>query len=202
MKKLLLLFLLITTTFSYSQESENEKNFKIQKGSWNYSGQISFSGFSDANTNEIGGDLNAQIGYTIKDNLVIGLGFGANRSRVPLLDNAIQSVQKELGISAYTFVKKYIPISEKLAFSLQGELRYSYLEGLDNNRVTISERDRYSIGIRPGLTYFLSKNVALSANFGFLGYALTNDINTNQNAHSYGFNFDATNITFGILLNF
>lgn len=62
MKKLLLFFLLITTTFSYSQESENEKNFKIQKGSWNYSGQISFSGFSDANTNEIEGDLNAKIG--------------------------------------------------------------------------------------------------------------------------------------------
>ena len=200
MKKLLFFFVLVTTTISYSQE-KNEK-FKIEKGSWNYSGQLSFNGFTNENNNEIGGDINAQIGYSINDNLVIGLGFGANRSRVPLMDNAIQNNQREMGLSAFAFIKKYIPITDKLAFSLQGELKYSYLEGLDNNIVTSFEKDRFSLGIRPGLTYFLSKNVAITSNFGFLGYALTNDRATNNNTHSYGFNFDATNLSFGILLNF
>ena len=200
MKKLLFFFVLITTTISYAQE-KNEK-FKIEKDSWTYSGQLSFSGFKNENTNEIGADLNAQIGYSINDNLVIGIGLGANRSRVPLLDNAIQANRNENGISAFAFIKKYIPISDKLAFSLQGEMKYSYLEGLDNNSVSIFDKDRYSIGIRPGLTYFLSKNVALTTNFGFLGYALTNERGSNEKTHSYGFNFDATNISFGLLLNF
>lgn len=197
--KLLLILLSLITVNTFAQEKEK---FKIEKGSWNYSGQLSLN-FSAVNGGfDFVGDIKAQVGYTIKDNLVLGIGLGSFNSDFPLLDNSNNSFEMS-GASVFTYLKKYYPISEKLAFTLQGEIKYSFEENEINYLTApVIKNDVFSIGVRPGFTYFLSKNIALETNLGFVGYSFTHERTLNNNTHKFGLDLDATNVTFGVLFNF
>jgi len=193
MKKLLLITFLSSIIFTYGQNKEGK--FAIEKGTWNYEGQFSLN-FIDAAPRGI------QVGYTFKDNWVIGLGLEDINTAI----SPKQPTFVEQGGSAYAFVKKYFPIGKKLAFSIQGNIGYTRLnrglkfgDALDRT----DNINQYSLNLRPELTYFLSKNVAVKMGFGSIDYGFRNFDTNNSNTSYFDFNtLDPAHYTFGIILNF
>ena len=203
MKKLLLSTMLFALSFAYGQE-EKEK-LTIEKGTWYTSANFSIG----HNSNEFEGspetskyfnfNFSPKAGYTINDNLIIGLGVGYGYSK----SESGTEIGKGNSYQVFPYVKKHFPLGKKLTISLQGEFSYSYSDYSSNINSTPYERstNQYFVGIRPGLTYFLNKNIALEANIGSLGYSKTDQDESNfpdRESDSFQFNINSTDLMFGL----
>lgn len=169
MKKLLFIAIFLISNILIGQ-GENEK-FTIEKGLWNIEGNFSLNFRNSKNYDY---DLKyfnlgffPKLGYSINDNLIIGIGLGYQYSKTE--DENTQNFNNESTInrySIYPYIKKYIPLGKKLAFHVQGEAKYSNFKNKDES--TDDEYKNYSffIGLRPGISYYLSEKILLQTNFG------------------------------------
>ncbi|CAL2091146.1 outer membrane beta-barrel protein [Tenacibaculum sp. 190524A02b] len=220
MKKVFLIVMILGFGIANGQEKNNKKT--ISKGTWHLAGGISLNSSNNsyenfdfnqqADSDSFGFNFSPKIGYTISNNLVVGLGlrYGYHQHENRNIDNSTLNNNSTNVNNSFTiapYIKKYFSISERFLLSLQGELSYLYsqskLKNSINNRENKNGFDRYSIGIRPGVTYFVSKNIALEANLGFLGYTTSSPKNyENRNVkasnNNFSFNFNSSNIVFGV----
>jgi hypothetical protein len=209
MKKLLFITILLISNILIGQE-ERQK-FKIYKGLWNIEGNISLDFGNTKNYEPIDYNLelksfnfrfSPKLGYSINDNLIIGIGLGYHyyKSEGETYEN-FNNNRTINGYSFYPYLKKYIPIGKKLAFHIQGEARFSNDFYKSENRNTKFKNNSIFIGLRPGISYNLSKEILFQANFGALGYyngtTKTNDIITNK-SNSFNFNFSSSELLFGL----
>lgn len=89
------------------------------------------------------------------------------------------------------FLRFYKGLVENLGLYLQGEFSYSR----ESSNVSIEEepeltntQNQYLVGIRPGLTYFMSKKLASETSIGSLGYSKFDSDGSNSGTLS-GSNF-------------
>lgn len=163
MKKLLCITLLIATPyFAFSQ---------IQKGNYLLEGAISYAKteFEDQLNTRFGTDLS--FGYFIseKTSLNISLGYDSDKNDIPSLVD-VSSNSFSYGL----FSRTYFLISEKFYWSLEGFVSLSDGKQEDNSGIPVEvSRNDLTIGIRPALTYLLSKKFALNLHFGLLSYQHT-----------------------------
>ncbi|KAB1154570.1 porin family protein [Tenacibaculum aiptasiae] len=212
MKKLLLCTMLIALSFAYGQESTKKEKLTIQKGTWYLNGGMSLvSNNSKSNQNmeksdQIGFNFSPKIGFSINNNLIIGLGLGYNYHKNDLNFTNTKNFTKNESYSIFPYIKKYFSLGQKLAFTLHGEFRYTYSKYENDynslNNTNLSKANYYFIGIRPGITYFLNKKIALEANIGALGYTKSNHThfpnNSIQEIDNFNFNLNSSNLNFGI----
>lgn len=208
MKKLLFITLLFLNGVAIAQNeiSEKEKT-NIKKGTWSFGGQLLFgSSGSEFENNEITQNsdsfrlsINPEIGYAVQKNLIIGLGLGYT-----YLENNNTNTNNNNAYSIYPYIKKFIPVNDKLLFSLRGEIRFSKtdFENSGNSFSNIDNNQSFFAGFRPGITYFVSKNLALEANIGALGYSRSNRESEFGNqikvtTESFSFDFNSNNLLFG-----
>ena len=181
MKKLLLITILFFNGITIAQNADSEKEkITITKGTWSIGGQTSLNIFdNESNNNNITDSANGvsfsltpDVGYVIKNNLILGLGLGYGYSESEN-DNSGNSFYRNTFIVS-PYIQKFYPINNKLFFTLRGELKYSrsnlknYSSSFNNST---SNRSNYFAGIRPGVSFFVSKKIALDATFGALGYS-------------------------------
>lgn len=223
MKKVLLITALFSVGLISAQESQKEKLI-IEKGIWNVGGNFSFGIAKNDTKDESQSSENENtfisffpnIGYAVGKNIITGLSFGYGYAKSEALfatdgttDNFNSNDRRTLTIAPY--VRGYLPMGKKLAVYAQGELGFSNIKNKNYNQNTnlpINESDsnNYFIGIRPGITYFVSKKLALESGIGFLGYSKTDsefnsDSGTfNQTAESSSFNFslNSSDLFFGL----
>ncbi|WP_272150288.1 hypothetical protein [Tenacibaculum aiptasiae] len=214
MRKTLFIAMSLFLSFAYGQEKEN--SFTIPKKTWYVNGSVSLSNQSMKNatinseTNLSTYSFSPTIGYTISNNLVLGLGLGytynSYESLAPPTSSAVSFKSNFGNFQIFPYIKKYFAVGSKLALSLQGEARYSNGENLIQhiNGPGTTDYENYFIGIRPGITFTLNKNFALEANIGSLGYSYSSSTN---NFYSYKtttsrFNLDlsTSNIFFGLAI--
>ncbi|APZ44978.1 hypothetical protein BW723_01145 [Polaribacter reichenbachii] len=202
MKKLLLITLLIANTI-YAQEKKEKVN--ILKNTWLIGGKISLSSTNaettDNNTSKgYGISLNPEIGFTIKNNLVLGLGLGYDYYKNENTDALNYSRSRNV-LSIAPYVKKFIPINSHLLFSLKGEARFSTDENKNSDSTNLSRNKTFFVGFRPGITYFLSKRISLDANIGSIGYSHFNrKYDTNDETYksnSFNLNLNSSDFLFG-----
>lgn len=208
MKKLLLFTMLFALSFSYAQEKNKKLN--IKKGTWSLSGETSFSFNNNKADNQVYEDKSylfnfaPKIGYTISDNLILGVGIGYGYGDSKSTNPSNTYERKNYSMSIFPYIKKHFSVGKKVTLSLQGEFKYSHTKYEDEQNNSLNNNDSktnaYSIGIRPGITYFLNKKLALEANLGFLGYTRTNYDNNSYkgNNSSFNFNFNPSNLMFGL----
>ena len=178
MKNFLFIAMLFVCTFIFWQHT-NEKLI-IPNGTWNFGGNISFNtskeqgGFflENSERKSLAINFEPKLSYAIKNNLFIGIGLGYGYSEYEYMpsDLAEGSISTINVWSIVPNVKKYFPVGEKLTLNLLGEFRYSSSKNNNDNSDYDSSGNNYFIGIRPGITYFLNKKIALDANIGSLGY--------------------------------
>lgn len=213
MKKLFFIAAIIVYGVSFGQEL-NEKLI-IEKGTFNIGGKaslnfnnsenINVSSKSDHNSFEI----SPNFGYTIKNNLMIGLGLGYlySKSKNYNVDNSIEERSRSIieGVSVFPYVKKYISLGAKLLMHVQGEFKYSEYKakGGSSNMLNDSNdiRNTIFVGFRPGISYFFSKKLALETNFGAMGYTKFKNNYPNGGGYkssSFSFNLDSSDLQFGL----
>ncbi|WP_303318025.1 outer membrane beta-barrel protein [Flavivirga abyssicola] len=213
MKKLFFIAAIIIYGAAFGQESS--KKLVIEKGTFNIGGKASFSFSNYENEDDIPKDkysefgITPNFGYALKNNLIIGLGVGYSygESENYRINNSIVHRYDATfnRFSIFPYIKKYFPLGNKLTLFLQGEVNYSEnktkrsnSEFLNNND---DSRNTFFAGFRPGITYFLSKKLALEANLGSLGYnkAKHNYGSNNSNkSESFNFNLNSSNLQFGV----
>ena len=158
------------------------------------------------------------IGYILKDGLEAGISFrlssSLNESYHYYLNedgrgelySMNESKDKSFAISPY--LKKYFSLSDKIAFT--GEAYISFSKGksrYQNEVVDHSSTDSknnntgFGVGLRPGITFFPTDKIGLSANFGHLGYNHTTynneEFDFKSKSSDFGLNLSGNTLTFG-----
>ena len=198
--------------FGITYGQEKQEKFTIQKKTWSIEGDFSmnYSDSEDMNNGYLDKQNNFNIGffpklgYAIKDNLIVGLGLGYRYYKIKS-DN-INDFYYNNSLNSYSinpYIKKYIPIGKNLAFNIQGEMKFSTDKNKHSQLNTDFKMNTIFIGIRPGITYRLSKKVAIQTNIGSLGYtnmqSKINDIK-DLKSNSFNLNFNTSDLYFGITL--
>ncbi|WP_178984632.1 porin family protein [Winogradskyella helgolandensis] len=216
MKTQMTILLCLLTSIIFSQEKNED--FLIEKGLWSIEGEFSINSINSDYPNDIGNiareDFNfniaPKVGYIISDNLILGLGIGYSYLKTEFENENSNDLNindsKTNSIEFFPYIKKFFPVSKKLALHLQGETRFTFRKNTfinyyNDERVNNSEL--LFIGIRPGISYNMSKNILLQANVGSLGYqhasSEVDDVET-EKSNSFGFNFNTSNLTFGLTI--
>ncbi|WP_405606961.1 outer membrane beta-barrel protein [Polaribacter sp. Asnod1-A03] len=193
MKKLILITAILFYGITNAQE----------KGTWVFGGELNFSNgendYQDSTSDFKAFRVTAKTGYVFtKTNLELGLGLGYSTSKN-------ESYDYENKYNSYTispYIKKYLPINDTFSFFLQGEVAFSnYNREESGNYSNDIDRNDLFIGIRPGFVFFVTKNIALNANIGALGYN-TNKYETDNltevKSNSFNFNLNSSNLIFGL----
>lgn len=217
MKKVLLLTALLCVGIIKAQEDTKDK-FILEKGTWNLSGNFAF-GFNDGDSNGIDTssdenttfiEISPTVGYFFNNNFQVGLGlgYGYRDSDFEFVNNGaiINRNIEDHTFSVYPYARKYFGLKKNFAFYLQGEGRYSR-SSREQNLTEIpdtdfdSSSDSFFIGIRPGLTFFVSNSFAFETTLGSLGYTHTSfddDGNTTGDFKSFDFNLSSSDLFFGL----
>lgn len=198
-----------------AQAQNDDERFVIEKGTWYTSGNLSvFNSQSESENLDFGRNQEASgftispiLGYTLNKNFIVGTGvsYSSRKSDLENLERGTltaSSTTKIRVFSIFPYARLYKGLGKHLGVFVQGELSYSrnWFENEEEN-LTQSEdtQNSYFIGIRPGLSYFISKKLALETNIGSLGYSRF-DSNTSNSETSSGSNFHLSLNTSDIFL--
>jgi len=203
MKKLLLSALAVCAfTFANAQEENTEANY-IAKGDIMISGTVGFGTESQDVVKTNNFDFSPSATYFVSNNIGVGMkvGFGSGKSENVTADETKTSSLKLGAFGRYLFT----PSSK---FSVFGELGFDYVTTkgeTTNASVTIDHADNngFDVAVGPGICYFVSKNFAIEANWGALGYKTRkDDFDGAEAANEFGLNLDLADINFGLAYKF
>ena len=169
----------------------------VPKGQWVFGGSVSYSTHSNNNYNfliieDIESDgytfqVSPLVGYAYAKNSLVGIRFGYSRS-LTQLDNASLSITSldnaffyslKHSYNAEALWRKYIPLGRNnKRFSLCAEV--SLAMGGSQSKLASGPQNALSgtyatsfdvaLGVNPGISAFLTNNMAIEVNVGVLGF--------------------------------
>ena len=210
-------------TFSFAAAQEPSEILVIEKGTWNLTGNVALSfqnnenGFNQQeNTFESTSNffsLAPSFGYAIKNDLVIGARLQYSHQKTensntgPDQDNRSTFTNQLVGITPY--IRGYKGIGKQLSLYLQGEASYGrfWSTAQQNGETETNDQNGNNlfVGIRPGITYFLNKKLAIESTFGSLGYTYSkgeSDQGSYGKTNSFNLNLNTSELFFGIAYYF
>ncbi len=108
----------------------------------------------------------------------MGAGFRHSYRKFYYEDNSLDYKGENNSYSIFPYIKKYLSLGNSVAFSIRGEARYTHSDYKSDdydstviNSDNDSDTDEFFIGVRPGLSLFVTKKILLKASFGSLGYS-------------------------------
>lgn len=208
MKKLLTVVALLASTAGFAQ---------LEKGSILVTGFGSINSTTGENVDAagtktdapstFGGTLGLGGGYLIQDNLSVGafiaLTGTTTKNDVNNTENSANNFGFGIGARKYTKCADNLYVFGQLGFGLlSGKTEFK------NNGTLINEgkTNTFTLGLAPGISYFLSNCVAFDMTVGNLGYTSTKteDVtnNTENTTNNFGLNLNLTTVTFGVQVFF
>lgn len=191
MKKIILgLSLVLAATFA---------NAQFSKGSIYVSGGLGFSSENNKNTELKSSSyhFSPAVSYFVTSNVAVGakLNVGGGSNDISK-DSSVKNSMTGIGV----FGRYYFTPANK--FSLFANLGFDYNTSKMNTDSDVKVNDM-SIGITPGINYFVSDHFSIEAGFGRLGYSSSksNDSNDKGNT-SFGLDLDLSTISFGLNYKF
>ncbi|WP_298424018.1 outer membrane beta-barrel protein [uncultured Kordia sp.] len=146
--------------------------------------------------------VNSSYGYAISDDLFLGLGIGYthNKREVDVTGDPTQEFTNN-SFRVFPYVRYYKGLGKRFAFFVQGEAQYSKTKTKVNGQDT-NDTNSFFVGVRPGLTFMVSKCLALETTIGALGYTTATTENTQSNIesdnNSFNLSFNTANLIFGL----
>ncbi len=218
MKKILILGAFCFTGLIIAQ-TDNQDILSIEKGTWNVGGNLSF-GFDESE--DTGANRNREtessffsfspnIGYAIKKNLIAGLALRYSRfdrEAISMNDSLISfsgtGENTTLGVTPY--LRGYLPVGNRLAFYAQFETSFFKTTLKSEDKIpepdfSENESRGFFVGIRPGITFFVSERFALETVIGSLGYTQSKFEDTadrETTSKDFSFNLNSSEIFFGL----
>lgn len=225
MKKFLwLVAMLLTTNFAFAQLSQGNL---LVTGAFSISSNTS----EVTNNNRVSDGPTTtdfafvpNVSYFLTNNFSLGLEIGFNRNSTTsdfTNNNGNTTVTIENVVSTFAFgpfVRYYIPLGTNFYFYGQGGIQV-YGGTADETETAVTQNGNttttvinntttdlsgFSIGLKPGITYFLNNRFALDASFGLLQFATNGEKRTNyeRRSNQIDFNLIPNSINFGLSYRF
>jgi Outer membrane protein beta-barrel domain len=206
MKKLFLTTTLLFIVFaSWSQKTKSvssSSNYSYSGSSMGYkkgdifaSGQFGFSSKGQGDAKESTFGFVPSVGYFIGEKMAVGIaiGFKSSTSKPAQGDSTTNSA-----FLAGLFGRYYwTPKSQFSLFGQAGLEFASQSSGGNSGSVTT-----FGLGIKPGVSYFLSNHFNIDATFGQIGFSNTSGSGGGSSNTNFDFGFDLTQINFGLSYKF
>lgn len=133
-----------------------------------------------------------EVGYNLSESWGIGLKLGYKHSESSVLETKVKSD----GFTVNPFVRYSFLTGKIGGLFVDAGTGYSY----SKEKGTGLKTHEWEVGFRPGVRLNVSKNVALTGKFGFLGYQY--EKYGRQKTNTWGFDFDMTQIQLGVNIVF
>ncbi len=154
-------------------------------------GGVNFQGQSyDGNSTTLF-TITPEIGYTLDENSALGLaiGFGTKGK-----DDAKINAFSVNPYYRYNFLK-----TEKVNLFIDGSFKFDYQKGDGVSKDY--KQTGWSLGVRPGVAFNVNNKISFVSTLGFLGYSSVKP-DGGKATNTYGVNFDASTVNFGLYYNF
>lgn len=195
MKNLIVLILTFATTLLHAQDAQIEPiNYgnRIQKGTILLTGSIGYNQLSQGDNTNSAFFVDASVIFAVSEHVGFGLltgyqtgdlidieGFGFS------VDDAFQigPVARVFGNTHWGWVQPFGEVSVPFGFGTFGNGDFT----------------TFGVNLRPGISVFLSRSIALEASLGLLGF---NSLTINDEEDSYDsidFGFDLSDLRFGMV---
>lgn len=146
--------------------------------------------------------LRPEIGYKLDDKLSIGIGLGYNHSKTGDFKTDNWRIAP---YARYTFAKW-----NNVAFFGEAEFAYEHSEDVTETRLgnatlttTKNKYNTWSLGVRPGVSIDVTKNLTFLTKIGWLGYSSSKeDVDGAKASSDFDFDFGGENIQFSLIYNF
>lgn len=154
---------------------------QLQKGTGYLGATINLNGSNMKFPNEVSSGLNqiginpsVQLGKFIKDNVMIGIGLGANNSYASSWHDTgndrrkIKSNQNEFYLSPY--IRHYKSLNAKWAIFLTSSARVSFIKSKRDDGIRTNTDDGYTVGLNvtPGLAFWITPRFSLESDINLL----------------------------------
>jgi outer membrane protein len=147
-----------------------------------------------------------EAGYFLSNDFAIGGKVGISMDRQNTNPGGNDNIESLLRFHIGPYVRKYFPISDKIF--LYGEGGFDFATGTTKNIVDGDKTDGntvtdFSLEVKPGLEYKVSKRFALNMNIGSIDYEIhrektPGDPETISSSKGFQFAFGLNNLNFGI----
>lgn len=209
MKKIVLsLVALFAITFANAQE-ETAGGKGFANGDVFISGAVGYGTTSTGDISESQFTIAPRVGFFVSDNIAIGaeVGYISTTSDVTGFDPFFGETSYELTTNTFAiggFGRYYATPAND--FSIFGQLSVAYATAKSETDIEGSQAIKangFNFGLAPGISYFVSDNLALEATFGVLGYTtLKPDYEGAESTDTFEIGLDMNDINFGILYKF
>lgn len=195
------------TVPSFAQSLQPTEFSKPIKGDYIIGGTLGFNLNSSPNLGLKSRSMNFSIapsfGKFISEKYLLhgGLGYSFNNSYSSSTNNDfIKSMSH--GINLRFGITRFMPISEKLFFTADafigtgigfGKTKSSMFESMNQLR-----NINATIGIAPGLAYFINSQWMIYSNIGLLNYTISHDSNAKRTTQSVNLNLSANSFKIGV----
>ena len=152
--------------------------------------------------------LQPSVGYFVKDGLELGVGVGFSQYSSKLKQEAGNITTKNNNLHLRFYAQQYVALTEQLmlhgtGFATVG-LGYGKYKGVDDtsSELTGTTND-FGAGIYPGLTYFATPKLGLTATFGSLSFFRTkykpkDSQQSDRTTNSFHANLSPSSVSFGL----
>jgi hypothetical protein len=205
MKKLLLTAIAVFAfSFANAQESAESSAEGFSKGDVMLSGSINFGTRSQGDIKNNGFEISPKVGYFITDHIVggISLGYASAKSEA----GPLNPTQKINTLSYGVFGRYYTTPAKQ--FSFFGEINANAFSSKNKttndfpNPSLENKMTGFQVGISPGISYFVSKHLALETSIGLLQYSNENPDGTADSRNSFDVGLNLSNINLGLVYKF
>lgn len=198
MKKVVLsLAAMLAFGLANAQETTTD-NGGFSQGDVFISGSVGYGSDEDFNGDKVNEfNISPKAGYFVTNNIAVGLSLGYTNSKT---EESGEADTKFNTFEVGAFGRYYFtPASQ---FSIFGQLGLGYSTSKAEQGDAETKFNGFNVGLAPGISYFVSKNIALEATFGLLGYQSVKNDDTDAKADSFDLGLDLGDINFGIVYKF
>lgn len=182
--------------FASAQETTTEGGFT--QGDIFISGSVGYGTDKTGDAKESTFNFSPKAAYFVTNNIAVGVNLGYTSTK----DETSPQEVKTNSFEAGAFGRYYFTPASK--FSIFGQLAAGYV----TNKTEVEGQGEYksngfNVGVAPGVSYFLSKNFAIEATFGILGYNTSKpDVDGAESTDSFNIGVNMSDINFGLVYKF
>lgn len=159
------------------------------------SGNVGFSSTSEGDFDSSTFTIAPRVGFFVSDNIAVG-------GRLAYTSNTDFSENKTNTFEIGAFGRWYATPASQFSIFVEAGIDYM-TSSFEPDGGDEAKTNGFGIGVRPGISYFLSDSWAIEAMIGELGYSTEKpDEDDAESTDTFGLNLNMESISFGVIYKF
>lgn len=195
---------IVAIAFSAKAQETTEGGAGFKSGDMFISGAIGFGSEKEGDNKVTQFELSPKAAYFVTNNIAVGLQIGFTSRKAEDSNGITTTETKTNTFGAGAFGRYYLTPANRFSFFGQVGLGFTTSKTEYDTPGTPEDKDNgFNIGVAPGISYFVSDNLALEATFGILGYNTTKpDFDGAESTDQFNIGLNMSDINFGIVYKF